>query len=455
MFTESLRNERTGLLRPAAALTMARASAAGAFTAASLLISQAAWAYDPNRKLPASVVPYHLRGANITENLGASLDSSLLFADETGQIRPLRDYIAGRPVLLTVVYYKCPSLCNFHLNGLFEGAEALSRSPFGLKPGKDYSLIVVSMDDRERPALAAAKKKAYLSRFKIGAVGESFWANRRSLESAGETSSDSKTPVGNASVAPAAPSGDASAVKNPAFAARGNGSAVAVQTPSGADKISPDGGLPPSVSFLTGGKEAIQSLTDRLGFSFRWDEETEQFAHSPVAYALSSKGVIVRYLYGVRFDRQKLRLSLAEAKRGSVLLAKASKKASASGEDFSGGADSYKAQDSKAPAGQTTALAAAAPSDRSGGSQNLISETSGRNGPPGGQSAPGGGVSGGDFSAGSLSVTDRILLFCYRFDPSQNRYTLAAYNIMRAGAGLTALLLAAFLLPFWLRQKNR
>ena len=438
MFTESLRNERTGLLRPAAALTMARASAAGAFTAASLLISQAAWAYDPNRQLPASVVPYHLRGANITENLGASLDSSLLFADETGQIRPLRDYIAGRPVLLTVVYYKCPSLCNFHLNGLFEGAEALSRSPFGLKPGKDYSLIVVSMDDRERPALAAAKKKAYLSRFKIGAVGESFWANRRSLESAGETSSDSKTPVGNASVAPAAPSGDASAVKNPAFAARGNGSAVAVQTPSGADKISPDGGLPPSVSFLTGGKEAIQSLTDRLGFSFRWDEETEQFAHSPVAYALSSKGVIVRYLYGVRFDRQKLRLSLAEAKRGSVLLAKASKKASAS-------ADSYKAQDSKAPAGQTTAVPAAAPpsGDISKGTGGAVPQ------------APSSKDAAAAFSAGSLSVTDRILLFCYRFDPSQNRYTLAAYNIMRAGAGLTALLLAAFLLPFWLRQKNR
>ena len=53
------------------------------------------------------------------------------------------------------------------------------------------------------------------------------------------------------------------------------------------------------------------------------------------------------------------------------------------------------------------------------------------------------------------SLMDRILLFCYRFSPGEKRYTLYAYNIMRAGGAFIVLALAMFLLPVWMREKNR
>lgn len=245
--------------------------------------------YEGKKNYLAAEVPYHLKNTEIKEKLGDRVDLSLFFQEETGQSKSLKDYFAGKPVLMTVVYYRCPSLCNFHLRGLFEGVKSMK-----LKSGKDYSFIVLSMDAKESPDLAFEKKKAYMERF----------GNRK-------------------------------------------------------------------VHFLTGDEESIKTLTDQLGFSFRWDEETLQFAHSPVAYVLSPEGQISRYLYGVEFEPRTLRLSLVEAAKGKV-----------------------------------------------------------------------------------NSAIDRILLFCYRFDPKQNRYTLYAYNIMRAGAAFMMFLLLAFLAPFWWKQRK-
>ena len=49
---------------------------------------------------------------------------------------------------------------------------------------------------------------------------------------------------------------------------------------------------------------------------------------------------------------------------------------------------------------------------------------------------------------------DRFVLFCFQFDPSKNKYTLYAYNIMRIGAALTVFALGIVLVPYWLRQKG-
>ena len=52
------------------------------------------------------------------------------------------------------------------------------------------------------------------------------------------------------------------------------------------------------------------------------------------------------------------------------------------------------------------------------------------------------------------SVIDQIILFCYRFDPSKNKYTLAAFNIMQAAGGAMIFLLGIWLVPFWIRNKK-
>ena len=52
-------------------------------------------------------------------------------------------------------------------------------------------------------------------------------------------------------------------------------------------------------------------------------------------------------------------------------------------------------------------------------------------------------------------LIERILLFCFQFDPRKNRYTIYAYNIMRAGGVLTILLILGLLIPTWIRAKRQ
>ena len=73
----------------------------------------------------------------------------------------LGDYFGKRPVVLVFVYYDCPMLCTQVLNGLASALDVLS-----LDAGKDFEIVTVSFDPRETPALAAAKKAAYLERYK-------------------------------------------------------------------------------------------------------------------------------------------------------------------------------------------------------------------------------------------------------------------------------------------------
>jgi protein SCO1/2 len=70
--------------------------------------------------------------------------------------------------------------------------------------------------------------------------------------------------------------------------------------------------------FLTGDPVAIASLTDVVGFRYRYDPTTEQYAHGSGLVVLAPDGTVSRYLLGVRFEPRDLRLSLAEASEGKV-----------------------------------------------------------------------------------------------------------------------------------------
>ncbi len=241
----------------------------------------------------ADEVPHPLKDVAVKENLGGSIDLDLVFIDESGQNIALKKYFKSEPVLMSIVYYNCPSLCNFHINGLFEALSKLSSSW-----RSSYQFVLVSMDSTETPKLAEEKKANYMEKF-----------NNLKTE---------------------------------------------------------------KIHFLTGSEDSVKKLAENFGFSFYWDEETEQFAHSPVAYVLSPKAVISRYLYGVEFEPQTLKLSLLEGGLGKV-----------------------------------------------------------------------------------GNVIDRILLFCYRFNPKENKYTLYAVNIMKAGGVLIVLALMFLLLPVWIRERKK
>ncbi len=70
--------------------------------------------------------------------------------------------------------------------------------------------------------------------------------------------------------------------------------------------------------FLVGESHMIERLADEVGFGFRWVREQQQFAHPAVIMILSPDGKITRYLSGVKYEPQTLRLSLVEASDGKV-----------------------------------------------------------------------------------------------------------------------------------------
>jgi protein SCO1/2 len=69
---------------------------------------------------------------------------------------------------------------------------------------------------------------------------------------------------------------------------------------------------------LTGKEENIRKLADTVGFGYRFVEETGEFAHAAVTFILTPDGRVSRYLYGIEYDPQTLRLSLVEAADGKV-----------------------------------------------------------------------------------------------------------------------------------------
>jgi protein SCO1 len=123
--------------------------------------------------------------------------------------------------------------------------------------------------------------------------------------------------------------------------------------------------------FFTGEEVKIKALADQLGFSYRYDEEQKQYAHSAVTFILTPEGKISRYLYGIQYRPLDLRFALVEASQSKV-----------------------------------------------------------------------------------GNVIDRLLMFCYHYDPSRRGYTLQATRVMQAGGLGTIMALGGYLTLFWTRQRK-
>jgi protein SCO1/2 len=127
-----------------------------------------AWVRDqPSPAPPASERPKILTDVGFDQHLGDTVPLDAVFRDESGRAVKLGDYFGKRPVVLSLAYYECPMLCTVTLNGLASALDVLS-----FDPGRDFEIVNVSFEPKETPALAAAKKAAYLRRYKRpGAAG--------------------------------------------------------------------------------------------------------------------------------------------------------------------------------------------------------------------------------------------------------------------------------------------
>ncbi|HEX9405672.1 MAG TPA: SCO family protein [Vicinamibacterales bacterium] len=116
-----------------------------------------------------SATPPKLPGeVSIQQKLDAQLPLDLMFRDESGKIVRLRDFFNhGKPVLLNFMYYRCPMLCPMVMEGISGGLTELK-----LDAGKDFDVITVSIDPRDMPEQARAKKDIYIKRYgRLSAAG--------------------------------------------------------------------------------------------------------------------------------------------------------------------------------------------------------------------------------------------------------------------------------------------
>jgi protein SCO1 len=105
-------------------------------------------------------LPAVLKTVGIEQRLNEQMPLDTVFKDEHGQVVRLGDVAKGKPVVLAVVYYSCPMLCNQILNGVLGSLRQVS-----FNAGEQFEVIAISFDPRETPELAATKKQTYVKAY--------------------------------------------------------------------------------------------------------------------------------------------------------------------------------------------------------------------------------------------------------------------------------------------------
>lgn len=107
-----------------------------------------------------NVRPPGLKNVAIEQKLNQQVPLDLVFRDETGKQVKLGDYFGSKPVILSLVYFRCPMLCPELLSGLEGSLKALT---FDI--GKDFDVVTVSFDPKDTPADATEKKADLIKRY--------------------------------------------------------------------------------------------------------------------------------------------------------------------------------------------------------------------------------------------------------------------------------------------------
>lgn len=126
-----------------------------------LIFLAPAWAqqYSADKPLGAAAqsTPAFLKKAGVNQNLSQQLPLNDHFVDSSGSEVPLGTYFQHRPVIMALVYYKCRMLCPQVLSGM---AKTLGQVEFS--PGKDYDIVIASIDPADTSADGAAEKARFL-----------------------------------------------------------------------------------------------------------------------------------------------------------------------------------------------------------------------------------------------------------------------------------------------------
>ncbi len=95
-----------------------------------------------------------LPAMDVRQRLGERLPLELTFTDDNGRTIALKEIFSDKPVLLTFVYFNCPMLCPLNMKALGQSLRIIEE-----RPGKDYELLVVSIDPKDTSSQAQGRKK--------------------------------------------------------------------------------------------------------------------------------------------------------------------------------------------------------------------------------------------------------------------------------------------------------
>ena len=217
---------------------------AGCLLAATALAQVSSYGDKQSGENTGDQLPRVLQKVGVSQHLNQQLPLGAAFVDETGKPVVLGDYFGRRPAILALVYFNCPMLCSEELDGVTGALEMVK-----LTPGKDFDVVVVSIDPSETPGLAARNKQLYMKRY----------------------------------------------------------------------------GRPETASgwhFLTGGKPAIDAVTDAVGFGYVRvpgpDGKLTQFAHASSIEIVTPQGKLAQYYLGVEYSPKDVLLGLIEASGNKI-----------------------------------------------------------------------------------------------------------------------------------------
>jgi protein SCO1/2 len=104
-----------------------------------------------------------LKKVGIDQHIGAQVPGNAAFQDENGNPVTLDRYFHNdRPLILCLVYFKCPMLCTTVLNEL---NVSLDTMPQGFDVGKKFDVLTISFNPKDDFRLAAKKKENYLRHY--------------------------------------------------------------------------------------------------------------------------------------------------------------------------------------------------------------------------------------------------------------------------------------------------
>lgn len=198
-------------------------------------------------------------GVDVKNKLGQMVDTKIPFIAPNGESVTLANYLDGqRPVVFTLNFYSCTSVCSEQLNSLVRTLVGL-----GWAPGREnFRIVTASFDPRDTYEVAAGKQDTY----------------RRELVRLLAEENDEE--LDEAQVIERAKSID--------------------------------------WTFLVARDKAIRELLSNVGYSVKFDEPTQQYAHSPVTYVLTPEGKIGRYLWNLKIPPNDLKFALMESGDGNL-----------------------------------------------------------------------------------------------------------------------------------------